>query len=309
MTARSAFAYVPGRSPLHRASATAAIVYLGSLAVVALTFSNPIVLAGAGLAVAIAGLAAGAGRAIAAAGRAGLTLGVLIVAVNAVVAQRGETVLLRGGELPVLGPLDVTFEALTEGGVLGLRILVVLAVFAVYSACVDPDAVLRLVRGVARRSALTATLLARMVPLAAADHARLREAAALRGPGAAPAGHAALLRRLVAGSLDRAVDAAATLELRGYAVAVPGRPAPRRRSRHDRRLLVCGLAILTASVAARVAGTAAFDAYPELSLATGPGTLALAAALPPVAAIPFLDSHLVPGLRRPRALPDGLTDA
>ena len=76
---------------------------------------------------------------------------------------------------------------------------------------------LRSLRPLARRSALTATLIARLGPLAAADHARVREAAALRGPAAAPVGRASMVSRLVAGSLDRAVDAAAALELRGYA--------------------------------------------------------------------------------------------
>ena len=41
------------------------------------------------------------------------------------------------------------------------------------------------------------------------------------GPGAAPVGKASLARRLLAGSLDRAVDVAATLELRGYSLDAP----------------------------------------------------------------------------------------
>jgi energy-coupling factor transport system permease protein len=204
------------------------------------------------------------------------------------VTDRGETVLVRGGELPVLGSVDVTLESLAAGGVLALRILVVMMAFAVYSASVDPDRVLRLVRPVARRSALTATLIARMVPLAAADHARLGDAAALRGPGAAPAGRAALARRLVAGSLDRAVDVAATLELRGYALSPD---APRhdvaRRSRYDRRFLVAGAAIAAGGLAARLAGIGGFEAYPELSIDAGAATLVLAAALPFAAATPF----------------------
>ena len=44
-----------------------------------------------------------------------------------------------------------------------------------------------------------------------------------RGPAAAPVSRPSLIRRLVAGSLDRAVDAAAALELRGYAGTAPGR--------------------------------------------------------------------------------------
>ena len=94
----------------------------------------------------------------------------------------GDTVLVRGYDVPVLGPMDVTLESLAAGAVLAERILVVTIAFAVWSACVDPDRVLRVVRPLARRSALTATLCPRLVPIAAGDLARLREAAALRGP-------------------------------------------------------------------------------------------------------------------------------
>ena len=106
---------------------------------------------------------------------------------------------------------------------LALRIVVALVVFAVWSACVDPDRVLRAIRPLAARSALTATLISRLVPLAAADGARMAEAGRLRGPAAAPLGRAALARRLIAGSLDRSVDIAATLELRGYGLGIRSR--------------------------------------------------------------------------------------
>ena len=132
--------------------------------------------------------------------------------------------LVRGWELPVLGNTDVTLESLAAGAAIGLRVVVVVIAFAVYSACVDPDRVLRALRPLARRSALTAALVNRLVPVTVADLGRLREAAALRGPGAAPVGRAAMARRLVAGSLDRTVDVAATLELRGHSLPAP-RPA------------------------------------------------------------------------------------
>ena len=185
---RPAFSYVPRRTPLHDAGAAAASAYLGSFVLVAFAYSNPIVLAGAGAGVVVAGLAAGAGRALRASLRWGVTLGIFIVAVNGLVAQRGDTVLVHGLWLPLFGSTEVSAEALAEGGVLALRIVVVLMAFAVHTACVDPDRTLRLLRPLARRSALTATLIARLVPLAAADHVRLGEAAALRGPAAAPGG-------------------------------------------------------------------------------------------------------------------------
>jgi energy-coupling factor transport system permease protein len=283
---RSALAYTPGRSPLHRASPGAAIAYLGALAAVGFIYSSPIVLIAAGVATALAGVAAGVGRAVRASLRLALPLLLFMILVNVLVTHRGDTVLVRGWDMPVLGNTDVTLESLAAGAAIGLRVVAVVLAFAVYSACVDPDRVLRALRPVARRSAMTAGLVTRMVPLAAADGARLREATALRGPGAEPVGRAALARRLVEGSLDRAVDVAATLELRGHSLAV--RPRMRReRSRDDLPLYVTGAALLVAALAARIAGAAAFDTFPRIEMGVGPLTLALCAALVGLAAIPF----------------------
>lgn len=284
---RSPIAYTPHPGPLADAGALAATAYLLAPAAVAFIFSNPLVIAGAGLATVVAGLLAGAGRALAAAGRWGLVLGVFVIAINGLVAQRGDTILVRGWELPLLGQLDISAEALAEGGVLALRILVVLAAFAIHSACVDPDRLLRLARPLARHSALTATLITRLVPLAAADYARLREAVALRGPAAAPVGRATLARRLVAGSLDRAVDVAAALELRGYGRGAPARASSRPGGRHSWRFAGCGLLLVAAAVATRIGGLGGFGSYPTINLDLDSLTLALAAALPLAVALPY----------------------
>jgi energy-coupling factor transport system permease protein len=144
-----------------------------------------------------------------------------------------------------------------------------------------------MLRPLARRSALTATLIARLVPLAAADYARLGEAAALRGPAAAPVGRAAMARRLVAGSLDRAVDVAATLELRGYAHRLPRSPGGGPRSRYGRRFLAAGVTIAALGIAGRIAGLGGFDPYPTVSIATGAPTLVLAVAIILAAGLPL----------------------
>jgi energy-coupling factor transport system permease protein len=290
---RSALAYRPRPGPLQAASPQAAIAFLGAFALVAFVYSSPLVLLGAGAGVLVVGIAARARAALGVAARYGLTLGIAICLVNVLVTTRGDTVLVRGWELPVLGDTGVTLEALAAGGVLALRIVVVIAVFAVYSACVDPDRVLRLLRPLARRSALTATLVSRAVPLAAADLSRLRTAARLRGPAAAPATRGVLAGRLLTVALDRSVDAAATLELRGFSSPVRGRRAPARRSRHDRVFFCVGATIAAITLAARLAGAGGFEPYPSIDLDAGPATLALALSLPLLAALPF-------ALARPR---------
>jgi energy-coupling factor transport system permease protein len=295
---RTALAYRPRQAPLQLASPPAAIAYLGSLAFVAFVFSSPIVLAGAGAAVVVAGIAAGARPALAVAARFGLVLGLMIVLVNVIVTTRGETILLRGWDLPWLGETLITLESMAAGATIALRIVVVIAAFAVYSACVDPDRVLRLLRPIARRSALTATLVARAVPLAAADFGRLREATRLRGPAAAPATRATIARRLLVGALDRSVDAAATLELRGFGSPARSRAAPPRRSRHDRSFLATGVAIVALTATAALAGFGGFDPYPEVEIDADPATLGLSLALPLLAALPFA---LARGRAAPRA--------
>ena len=286
---RSPFAYTPRSGPLQAASPGAAVAYLGALVVVAFLYSSPLVLAATGVAAVLAGRLAGAREAVRAALRMGLFLAGLIVVVNALVVNRGETVLLRLGELPLLGRVDVTAEAIAAGAVIGLRATVAMVAFAVYSACVDPDRVLRALRPLAGRSALTAALISRLVPVAAADAARLREAGKLRGPAAAPLGRAALARRLLAGSLDRSVDVASTLELRGYALDPPRRPwmaafggpgtpkSSHRRSRYDRRFYTTGAAVLAVAIAGRLAGAGGFEAYPTVELGVTAWTVAVSA--------------------------------
>lgn len=274
---RSPFAYAPRQGPLQAASPGAAVAYLGALVAVAFLYSSPLVLAAVGVAAVLAGCTAGAGAAVRVAVRMGLILALLIVVVNALVVSRGETVLFRFGEVPLLGQVDITAEALAAGAVIGLRAAVAMVAFAVYSACVDPDRVLRALRPLAGRSALTAALISRLVPVAVADAARLRDAGRLRGPAAAPLGRATLLRRLLAGSLDRAVDVAATLELRGYSLAAPGtvRVRGRVKSRYDRRFYATGAVVLVAAIVGKILGADGFHAYPTIELGNDPATVAL----------------------------------
>ncbi len=290
----AALTYVPRRVPMGRAGALAASAYLAGFVMVAFAFSHPLVLAADAIAVVIAGLLSGTGRALAASARFAAWLGVLMVATNAITSQRGDTVLVRGPDVPLLGTVDISAEALAEGGILALRVAVVIAAFAVFTAAVDPDRILRLIRPIARRSALTATLVVRLVPLAAADHARLRDGAALRGPAAAPVSRASLVRRLVAGSLDRSVDAAAALELRGYAGVAPGRARRLPRSPVDAGFWLSAAAVWGLATACVLSDAAPYESYPGIEMGLDPLGSALVLALPPLAAIP----HLVGRSRR-----------
>jgi energy-coupling factor transport system permease protein len=280
-------AYRRRASPLHAARASVGLAYCAALALAAMVVDHPLVLAAVTLAAVLAGVLAGVGRDIARAAVFAVPFALVVALINPLVSQQGVTVLFRLGEVTVLGQLDITLEALAYGGVLGLRFAAVIPAAALYTAAVDPDDVLRLVRRVSFRSALTATLATRLVPVLARDGRRLADAQRCR-PGPPPS-RAALVRAVAGGALDRAVDVAAALELRGYGAA--RRPPRRRRtpwSRHDVAFLAAALGVVGLALTGRWAGWAAFDAYPRLHGAGLPAA-GLALALLGVALAPFAD--------------------
>jgi energy-coupling factor transport system permease protein len=274
-------------SPLHAARAGVGSLFCVVLAAVALSFEHPLLLGAVLLAVLLAGALAGVGDAVARSLLMGLPFAVLIALINALVVREGLTVIARLGELPPLGAVDVTLEATSYGGILGLRALIVIACFALHSAAVDPDELLRAFRRLSFRSALTAALAARLIPVLARDARRMADARACRPH---PGPRMAVLRAVATSALDRAIDVAATLEVRGYGAAGavrPGRAAPW--SRHDLAFAASAVVIVALSVVAWIAGVADFAAYPSLSVPFGAVELLFAAALVLVAVAPFLD--------------------
>ena len=274
-------------SPLHAARAAAGLGYCAALGCAALLLSAPVALAAVTAAILLAGIAAGAGRELRRAALLALPLGLLVAVINALVTRSGLTVIWRFGDLPILGQTDVTLEATVYGTVLGLRAVALILCGALYTAAVDPDEVLRLFRRVSFRSALTATLATRMVPILIRDSHRLADAQRSR-PGRPPT-RVQLLRAATSGVLDRALDVAAALEVRGYGAA--RRPARTRAaySRHDLAFVTAAGAVLALAIGSRVAGLEPFQAYPSLRAPVGPGELGISAALIACALAPFAD--------------------
>jgi energy-coupling factor transport system permease protein len=272
-------------SPLHAARAGVAAAYCFSLGCAALLLSAPLALGAAALAILLAGVAAGVGREMRRAAKFAVVLGLLVMVVNALVVRDGLTVILRLGDLPILGQTDVTLEATAYGAILGLRAVTLILCGALYTAAVDPDEILRVFRRVSFRSALTATIGTRMVPILIRDSHRLADAQRCR-PGPPPS-RAALMRAATAGLLDRALDVAAALEVRGYGGARHPPRVHRPYSRHDVAFGAAAIAILGLAIGGRAAGLEPFHAYPTFHAPLAAPEWAFAAALIACALLPF----------------------
>jgi len=278
-------------SPLHATRASVGVTWVAALALAALLLFHPLLLLALLAAVLGAGAAAGVGRRLARTMRTAAIVWVPIVAVNVLVSREGLTVFARLGDLGPFGQGDLTVEALVYGAVIALKVMLLILLTTLASLAVDPDETLRIVRRLSFRSALTASLATRLIPVLAADAQRMAEAQRTRPEGAPTGarGRVALLRAVVSGSLDRAVDVAATLEVRGFATA---RSAPRIRrplSRHDIAFLASAAAVAGLAIVGRLGGAASFQAYPEVHASLGAATIALCAGLLAATLLPFAD--------------------
>ena len=286
--------YVQRASPLHAARAGVSAGLCAAFALVCALFEHPAVLLAVLVGVLAASAAAGVGRQLARSARMGIPLAILIAVINPLVYQEGQTLLVRGGEL--LGRrFDVTLEALAAGGLAGFRVITFLMAFALFSACVDPDEMLRLFRRISYRSALTAALATRLVPVLARDALRMGDAARCRPE---PPGRLAVSRAAVSGALDRAVDVAAALEVRGYSAAAKPRRLRRSWSRHDVRVGAAALLVAGVAPAMALAGAGGVEQYPRIELAFGTSEAALCGVILLGCALPFLGRSARLGVAR-----------
>lgn len=142
--------------------------------------------------------------------------GLVLFLFSPLVARYGGIVYWDGPSIPVIGQLDVTSEEVSEALFQGLRLAAVGLAFAAYALLLDQDRLL-LAGGRLRRSVLAVALATRLVPTLERDAAGFVEA--LRGRGVAVEGlrgRARLLSPLVAGSLERSLNLAESMEARGF---------------------------------------------------------------------------------------------
>ncbi len=291
---RARIAYRRRASPLHAARGTVVSAYCAAIALAALLTEHPLLLGSLLATVLAAGAAAGVGpQLLRALRRSAIPLIGLSMVVNLLVSREGLTVFARLGDWGVLGQVNLTLEALVYGAVFALRLLVVGLACLLAVCAADPDELLGSCRRLSPRVALSATVALRLVPVLAADAGRLAEAQRCR-PGAggrkpSTRERLAVLRATVAGALERSLDVAAVLEMRGY-------PSPRRapgghggRSRHDLAFAASAAAIALLAIGCSLAGAAPFDPYPLVSAPLNATVIVLALVLPALALAPFLD--------------------
>ncbi|MDQ8044183.1 MAG: energy-coupling factor transporter transmembrane component T [Patulibacter sp.] len=243
------------------------VVWFAVLLLVTLVLRHPAALAAFLVGVAWLAIDAGAGDILRRTWRLAVPFTVLLFAIQVLVDRNGLTVLARLGDAGPLGRLDVTLEAVAGATTQALRVLAGITVTVLSLALVDVDRVLASVRRHMPRFGVTATLALRLAPAIAADGRRYADGLRCRADGRLGAvDRARVVSALLARTLDRAGDAAAILDLRGFGHAtLRASPAPRRRlSRIERATVAAAGGTAALLVGVEASGLDRFATLPSL---------------------------------------------
>lgn len=290
----ASIAYRRRATVLHATRPSVGAAYCAALVVLTLAISHPLLLATTLASVLAAGAITGALPSQRRALVVALPLATMVLLVNVLVSHYGLTVLLRLGDWPVIGRVDVTAESLAAGAVLAVRVVAVILVGVLAAVAVDPDRLLMSARRWWPAAALSSALALRVVPVLARDGVRLADARRCR-PDGVPGAHddrgARLLvvRAVTASVLDRASDLAATLELRGHGLRHRATRVRAPWSRHDRAVLAATLLVVAIAVIALATGAGRMTTDPRLAVPDGVLPWLLALLVPLVTLVPLLD--------------------
>jgi energy-coupling factor transport system permease protein len=257
----------------------AVLTYLGVLLLLPLIIAHPLYLMGILFAGILAIYVSGAVEESMPFLVMGIWLALAVMVVNPLLVQNGSTVLLYGPDLPLVGRLRITLEAICYGAAMGMRLLCIIIAFALYNAVVHPDKMTGLFSRFAWKSSLVVSLATRMIPATARDLSSAKEVQQMRGVDFSSGSfrerlkkYSWLLEVLLLSSLEGSTATAEAMQARGFGSG--------RRSCYNRELarprdyLCCAGSVLALVLAiyARVKGYADFTFYPELgALAGGSG--------------------------------------
>lgn len=213
----------------------------------------------------------------------GVAIGLGVTLLNPFVQANGDLIVVELPDIPIFD-LQVTLEEIVAGAALGLRAFTVTVTIGAILAHADPDRLLAVASRLLPRSALTASIAARMLPTLERDAQALSETAQLRGVSlrtgrwrvrARTAG--ALAVPLVGSALERSLDVAEAMAARGYGAGPRTRLAEAPSTHLDRRTLVLCLPLVALAGAAVTGTLGRYDFYPTLDPVATPSALIAAA--------------------------------
>ncbi|NLO21895.1 MAG: energy-coupling factor transporter transmembrane protein EcfT [Syntrophomonadaceae bacterium] len=252
------------------------IIFVGVVFVLALIFSHPAYLLGLLISVWVVLGAAGNLKEGQSYIKFSLIMVLMIVLINVLFARAGTTIIYRGVDIPLIGALEISLEAIAYGLGMSLRLLVIISVFCLYTYTVNPDKALHLGGRLGGKSVLAITLSLRLFPLMIKDFQRISEIQRCRGVKLSTGSlwqrakkTLPIISIILLSSLERSLQLAESMQARGYGSGP--------RSTYDRDLwrprdyLIIALSIMALflGICSAIKGWSAYRYYPILEEISG----------------------------------------
>jgi energy-coupling factor transport system permease protein len=257
---------------IHKLHPFTIVFFIAVIFILSLVFSHPVYLLGLFIGVSAVIIASGNFSEWKIYLKMSVFFMLMIMFINTIVVQTGDTVLLTGPRVPVFGRINVTLEALAFGAGMGLRLLVIISVFCLYTYAVHPDKVLKMFSRLGNKSVLLVALSTRLFPLMVSDYKRITEVQKCRGVKFDTGKRLERVKNfmpvisiLLLSSLERSMQIAESMNARGFGTG--------KRSSYSRNfwrprdiIIIAALSInLLFGILAAVKGWSAYNYYPKLT--------------------------------------------
>ncbi|NLN86235.1 MAG: energy-coupling factor transporter transmembrane protein EcfT [Syntrophomonadaceae bacterium] len=207
---------------IHKLHPLTTVVFVAVVFVLALVFSHPVYLLGLLLVIGTVIVGAGHYREWKSYLKFSLVMIAIIIIVNGLFVHVGQTIIFTSPDLLGRGRINVSLEALAFGAGMGIRLLVIISAFCLYTCAVHPDKVMKLF-GRGSKSVLIMTLSTRLFPLMVKDYYRIIEVQRCRGVKfdqgrwwQRARNLLPIVSILLVSSLERALQLAESMHARGY---------------------------------------------------------------------------------------------
>lgn len=245
--------------------------FLGTVFLFSLIFSNPVYLLGFWLAMVMVIISAGIFDQWLVYCKCSLVMMLFIIIINVIFSGAGATVFYRVNGIAGLGELRFSMESLAFGFSMGLRLLVILSIFSLYTYVVNPDKVLGLLGKRGGKSILAVTISLRLFPLMMQDIKRISEIQRCRGVLRSQGNlwqrasmYKPIIGIMLISSLERSLQMAESMYARGYGSGPRTYYHQAQWRPRDYLVMFLTAAAAAAGIGAIVEGWAAFTFYPVL---------------------------------------------
>ncbi|ABI68357.1 energy-coupling factor transporter transmembrane component T family protein [Syntrophomonas wolfei] len=209
---------------IHSLHPLTTLSYVSVITILSLIFYHPLYLAALLLPAALVIVSSGHYKEWSIYLKLSVSLIILIVVLNMLFSREGETVLFSLQLYSGMAPINLSLEALGFAAGMGLRLLVIITAFCLYSQAIDPDRMLRAVAGLGKgKTALAIILSTRLLPQFLRDFRRIMEISQCRGVDPYKGNLwqrtcrlKPVISVLFSSSLEQALELAESMYARGY---------------------------------------------------------------------------------------------